>query len=127
MSLRASEASEAISTVNSEGLFLPLFERDRNDNYSNRILSHNIIEQIPPLGIHRINQFDLLSPRPCLDLFLARDGIPYVCIEFKIHKLVNIIAFRETGYQLLLVLNSSLDEKLVTPVYRTVLFLLVRI
>ena len=110
VSFRGDAVGEAISTVHSEGLFLP--------SSSGIAMTIILIELYPtissnislPLRIHRINQLDLLFPRSGLDLFLARDGITYVCIKFKIHKFVNIIAPGETGYQLLLVLNSSLDE-----------------
>jgi len=47
--------------------------------------------QIPPGGIHRHNQGNLLNPQPSLDLFLALNCLVHIFITFKINKPIQFV------------------------------------
>ena len=56
---------------------------------------HNIFIQIPPIGIHFFDQFQLPVPFPILQLLLTGDGGFDFVIRFIIHQHMNPMFFRK--------------------------------
>jgi hypothetical protein len=68
------------------------------------------LAQVLPVGVHRIDQGDLLLTPPFLDLFFSlycRNGVAY---HFEVKQPVNLVFVREAGYQVTLMLMDSFSD-----------------
>ena len=74
------------------------------------IASTDLIIQVRPERVARVNQLELPRPLPMLNLLLPRDGRLSRVMHFIPDQLMDVVFFGKAGSQIVLVLVNALDQ-----------------